>query len=176
MTQQTTPNLSQGIPLKSLNLIGMIGQSIRYYRWTMLLVAIGAAATTAVMVGALLVGESVRGSMQSLVMDRLGRIDQLLLTPRFIDADSAARMGSSKSYPPDFEKPVPAILFPRGSAEATSGSQTVRAGSILIVGCDPTFWELNDIHPAKLPAGREVVLNDALATELGAHIGDEVTL
>ena len=38
-------------------------------------VALGVAAATAVLTGALLVGDSVRGSLRSLTLDRLGRID-----------------------------------------------------------------------------------------------------
>ena len=41
---------------------------------------------TAVLTGALLVGDSVRGSLKHLALDRLGGIDYVLVTPRFFRA------------------------------------------------------------------------------------------
>ena len=43
-------------------------------------VALGVAAATAVLTGALLVGDSVRGSLRHLALDRLGQIESVLLT------------------------------------------------------------------------------------------------
>jgi len=54
------------------------------FHWRMhLAVALGVAAATAVLTGALLVGDSVRGSLKHLALDRLGKIDQALITDRF---------------------------------------------------------------------------------------------
>src|SRR3989304_5980913 len=54
------------------------------YHWRMnLAVACSAAAGTAVLTGALLVGDSMRGSLRHLALDRLGRIDEALVADRF---------------------------------------------------------------------------------------------
>ena len=41
-------------------------------------VALGVAAATAVLTGALLIGDAMRGSLRTLTLDRLGRIDEIL--------------------------------------------------------------------------------------------------
>ncbi len=53
--------------------------SLRHYWRIHIAVALGVAAATAVLTGALLVGDSVRGSLRALTLDRLGRIDLVLI-------------------------------------------------------------------------------------------------
>ena len=54
------------------------------HHWRMnLAVALGAAAGTAVLTGALLVGDSMRGSLRALALDRLDKIDEVLAPGRF---------------------------------------------------------------------------------------------
>ena len=54
------------------------------HHWRMnLAVAAGAAVGTAVLAGALLVGDSMRGSLRNLALDRLGNIDEALIADRF---------------------------------------------------------------------------------------------
>ena len=55
-----------------------ISKSLRHHWRIHLAVALGVAAATAVLTGALVIGDSVRGSLRHLVLDRLGRIDELL--------------------------------------------------------------------------------------------------
>ena len=61
------------------------------YHWRMhVAVGLGVAAGTAVLTGALLVGDSMRGSLRRLTLDRLGRIDMALAADHFfrVDADT----------------------------------------------------------------------------------------
>jgi hypothetical protein len=53
--------------------------SLRHYRRIHLAVALGVAVATAVLTGALLVGDSVRGSLRDLTLERLGRIDSAIV-------------------------------------------------------------------------------------------------
>ena len=53
-------------------------------------VAVGVMAVTAVLTGAVVVGESMSGSLRDLVLDRLGRIDSVLVVPRFFREQLAA--------------------------------------------------------------------------------------
>ena len=46
-------------------------------------VALGAAVATSVLTGALLVGDSVRGSLRDMTLERLGAIDHAVLGERF---------------------------------------------------------------------------------------------
>ena len=56
-----------------------IRASLRQYRRVHLAVALGVAVTTAVITGALLVGDSMRGSLRDLVLQGLGRVDTVLM-------------------------------------------------------------------------------------------------
>ena len=62
--------------------------------------ALGVAVATAVLTGALLVGDSVRGSLRDLTLQRLGRIDSALVTGHFFRAlaDELAADAGSKHF------------------------------------------------------------------------------
>ncbi len=154
----------------------LLWRTASFYRLPFLLVTLGVAAATAVIVGALVVGDSVRGSLRSMAIDRLGRIELALLSPRFVSADLAERLRSLSDYPTDWAPPVPAILFPNGSAETGTPDQLRVAGSILVLATGPEFWELGQVRPTRIPAPGEVVLNQPLAEQLGVQVGDRVTL
>src|SRR5215207_746379 len=58
----------------------LIVNSLRYYWRTNLAVVIGVATAVAVLAGALLVGDSVRGSLRDLVVGRLGKTDYVVIS------------------------------------------------------------------------------------------------
>ena len=68
----------------------LLQRSLRFHWRIHLAVALGVAAAAAVLTGALLVGDSVRGSLRHLVLDRLGRIDEALDTLHELQRDQAA--------------------------------------------------------------------------------------
>jgi len=70
----------------------LILTSLRYHWRTNFAVACGVAVGTAVLTGALLVGDSMRGSLRHLTLDRLGRIDEALVTDRFFRAKLAEEL------------------------------------------------------------------------------------
>jgi len=150
-----------------------------WFHWRIhVAVALGVAAATAVLTGALLVGDSVRGSLRRLTLDRLGRIDEALVTDRFFAEDLAARLEAAPDFRRHYSAAVPAILFSRGSVELHATDRTGRAAQVLIVGCGADFWELGDepFRPAKMPGRNEIVLNVPLAEDLQAHVGDTIVL
>ncbi|MDR1964638.1 MAG: hypothetical protein LBQ50_12725, partial [Planctomycetaceae bacterium] len=59
-------------------------RSLWYDRWINAAVILGVFCATAVLTGALLVGDSMRGSLKALTLDRLNRIDTILTAPSFI--------------------------------------------------------------------------------------------
>ncbi|MCU0978353.1 MAG: hypothetical protein MUF25_04205 [Pirellulaceae bacterium] len=135
----------------------MIRRSLAYHWRIHLAVALGVAAATAVLTGALLVGDSVRGSLRRLTLDRLGRIDEVLVTERFFAEPLAAQLQAAAGFRQHFSAAVPAILFPRGTLETQGALQSGRAAQVLIVGCDAAFWELGDANyrPVR-PPGRHL--------------------
>ena len=141
--------------------------SLLYHWRTNFAVACGVAVCTAVLTGALLVGDSMRGSLRHLTLDRLGRIDEALVTSHFFRAALAEEAGQ------------------RGRAGHSAASEPgnrrfadrrdVRIGCELI-GCDERFWQLGDGRPRRLPGPREIVLNQPAAERLGVRVGDAVLL
>ena len=146
-----------------------------YYWRVNLAVLLGAAVAAAVLTGALLVGDSVRGSLRDLTLDRLGRIDAALLAQRFlredVTHDLAALPGAS-----GVEDFVPAIML-RGSA--VHGETGARASRIAVYGIDERFAALFDVEalPLEHVTGQifpPLVVNESLARELGAAAGDSL--
>ncbi len=62
----------------------LVFQSMKYYWRTNPAVLLGVAVAVAVLSGALLVGDSVRGSLRAMVLERLGRTDQVVLSSGFL--------------------------------------------------------------------------------------------
>ena len=145
------------------------------FHWRMhLAVALGVAAATAVLTGALLVGDSVRGSLKHLALDRLGKIDQILVTDRFFRQQMASDFAKNQTG----SQVAPAILFPTVTAEFAADGGRRRAAGVMLVGCDDSLWRLGSdtAKPKKTPGRGEIVLNSTLATELAAKVGDSVII
>lgn len=153
----------------------LVFQSLTYHWRINLAVAFGVAAATAVLTGALLVGDSVKGSLRHLTLERLGKIDEVLVTDRFFRIELAAELAATEGFANYYTHAVPAILFPSTTIELQSAGQTGRSSNVLIVGCDASFWDLGDeVRPQTLPGDDEIVLNQALADDLNATVSSEV--
>jgi ABC-type antimicrobial peptide transport system permease subunit len=156
-----------------------------FYHWRgNLAVFLGVALGTAVLTGALLVGDSLRGSLRDLTLEQLGWVDQALVSGRFVREKLAEELGVEQ---------FSAAIFLRGSAsrqaknaENDGGSTLRRVGQVTLIGVDGRFWAGGkspaDNPSANYPGGmgfwaseeQGVVLNQALADELGAKPGDEI--
>ena len=140
-------------------------QSFKHYLSVNLAIALGVAAATAVLTGALLVGESMRTSLRELTLDRLGETDQLLVSQGFFDPASL----DFKDATTDSQL-IPAILFNNGTVETESSTdrQINRASNVNVFGIKKDFWTLDssglDVQPL---TGEAVIINQALADQLG---------
>ncbi|HMO15707.1 MAG TPA: FtsX-like permease family protein [Pirellulaceae bacterium] len=147
-------------------------RGLLYHKRVNIAVALGVAAASAVLSGALIVGESMRGSLRELTLDRLGAIDIVVATPGYF-SESLAIEDDAVTKDQQIQA-VPIIFFPNGTVEQSSaraGSITRRASSVSIIGCRKDFWELFADTPWSEELGRdEIVLNQTLANDLG--IGD----
>ena len=70
----------------------LLARNLAWYWRTNLAVLLGVATATGVLGGAALVGESVRASLRSLVLERLGNADFVVTRPGFFREDLAAEM------------------------------------------------------------------------------------
>jgi ABC-type antimicrobial peptide transport system permease subunit len=127
-------------------------------------VGLGVAVATAVLTGALLVGDSVRGSLRDLTLQRLGRIDSALVTDHFFRAALAEEVHGE-----------PAILMP-GTLEAGGGDNLRRATQVSIVGVRDAFWKLGEGGPKEPLVAESVAITEPLARELGVATGDTILL
>jgi ABC-type antimicrobial peptide transport system permease subunit len=161
-----------------MNGLRLVLASLFHHRRNNVAVALGVAAATAVLTGALLVGSSVRESLRGLTLERLGKIDEVLVAPRFFREELASELAATDGFDEQYAGAIPAILL-RGSIERRDPNDfenTSRAGRVSVIGCDERFWDLGEGRPERIPDLGEIVLNRPLADELGAKVGDAVSL
>jgi len=141
-------------------------------------VACGVAVGTAVLTGALLVGDSMRASLRHLTIDRLGRIEQVLLSERFFRAELADELAAQPEFPRDFTAAVPVVMLNASIEQAgpPERQSAARASRVNLLGCDSRFWQLGPGGPRLPPEPDQIVLNEPLAVQLGVGAGDEVLL
>ena len=151
----------------------LLTRSLAYHWRTHVALALGVAAATTVLTGALSVGDSVRESLAHLAVDRLGRIDEILIADHFFDRDLADRLSATADFPRGYTV-VPAILVP-GNLKHPTENHVHRAGEVTIVGCSE-IGKLGSGGPPDPVGSDEIVLNRPLAEALAAGPGDEVLL
>src|SRR3989442_3902492 len=136
-------------------------RSLRFYWRNHLAVAAGAALATAIPVGALLGGDSVRYSLERLALLRLGKTKLAVTSPaRFFRSALAEAV---KSAIP--QNVAPALVL-RGVV--ASGDGKVRVNRVQVIGVDERFWALGESpsNPPKLVDG-QAIINRRLARQLG---------
>lgn len=177
---------------QSFSLFSVIIATLRHRMAVTLAVALGVATATAVITGALLVGDSMRASLRALTVERLGRIESILAPGQFFPIDSVRVSGAASTDPHGLG--VSLILLPgssvetkiesepssssRGASSTSSLPLTRHVGGVQIVAADESFWDLDvsDVRPEVMPGEYSVVLNQSAADELDVGVGDEVTL
>jgi ABC-type antimicrobial peptide transport system permease subunit len=152
-----------------MNRFQLVLRNVRHYWRTNLAVLLGVVAGTAVIGGALIVGDSVRGSLRQMTLDRLGRIDFVVSGPRFFREDLADELRHHGV------EATPAILM-RAGLQIRAGETLRRAGQVNVFGFDDRAWPLITTDGIARPQGTDVVLNAQVAAALHAKVGDEVTL
>jgi len=151
-----------------MNLWNLAQRSLRFYLRSHLGTVSGAAIATAVLTGALLVGDSVRGSLRAMALARLGKVDFALASGDRLFRDALAReMALSNALV------VPALQLP-GTAGTPDAS--ARASQVTITGVLPEFWQLAQIPPPLALSNNAVFLNAPLARQLKARPGDTIIL
>lgn len=147
-------------------------RSLIYFWRINLAVMLGVAVATAVLTGALIVGDSVRGSLRDLSLSRLGKIDHALVSERFFRASLERDLEREL----DTQDVVSAISL---SGTAVHARSNTRASRVQIQGIDNRFANLFDqILPELTIEGifPSVVVNESLQKELNAQIGDAILL
>lgn len=160
----------------------LLGKNLTFYWRTNLAVVLGVVAATAVIGGALVVGDSVRESLKQMSLDRLGRIDHAVTGGRFFREELASPLGTKDTHV------APAILIQgtvirreRAETAATTAAdatlpRVLRAGQIQVVGSDDRLWQMLHTGGISAPAEDEIVLNQRVAEQVRAAVGDQISL
>jgi len=142
----------------------LIKRSLRYYWQTNLVVVLGVAIAVSVLAGALLIGESVRGSLRDLSSRRLGKTEQLITSAGFFREQLAVDLAQNT---------CPLIALDGVVVHEPSKR---RAGGVKVYGVDERFWSFNGVAGVQSPQNRNSLLSESLASELSARVGDSVLL
>ncbi len=182
-----------------MTIVRLVYRSLCFYARLHAGTLLGAALGSAVLIGALLVGDSVRGTLRSQALNRLGRIELALasgdrLFRDRLAADVQAGLAESSFGHGQVWPVVPVLQLPSVATAADGGG---RANRVQALGVDRRFWVLGlDTPPfvtsllnadgggrttGQVPAGSGVpsdgvVLNEPLARQLGVKVGDAVLL
>jgi putative ABC transport system permease protein len=134
-------------------------------------VVLGVAAATAVLTGALLVGDSVRGSLRDLALEGLGRIDFAIVSPNFFREQLVTEVAALPSVERESYRVVPGIVL-QGNLKARESERL--ATQVQVLGVTDTFWQIGNAPGERAIAPGKVILNEPLAEELSAKVGDQV--
>jgi len=164
-----------------MSLLRLIIASLIHHWRTNLAVAGGVAAGTAVLTGALLVGDSMKGSLRRLTVERLGPIEEILLVDRFFREDLTEELAASQQFKERFTAAVP-VIFLNVSLENVEEKDRRPTHRVNLLGCDDRFWK--HVGNGRVPAVAEqyadvsprqrIVLSRPLADALDVEEGDWV--
>ena len=142
-----------------MSLQRLIVRSATYHWRTNLAVALGVAAAVAVLGGALLVGDSVRGSLRDLALSRLGRTGQVVSSLGYFRDGLAADLSANGA------RGAAPLIATRGFI--THERSQRRAAGVLVYGIDERFWRFHGLEPRE-----GVFISPALRDELAVAAGD----
>lgn len=146
----------------------LILRNLWHFRKQHLAVFAGTLISTAVLTGALIVGDSVKYSLRHLVDIRLGNVRFALQTgDRFVRADLAGRLENK------IASPAAPVLMMDGLAKNPANGTSV--SQIQVLGVEPDFWEF--FHQ-KIPAlnNDEAIVSESVAAKLDVKSGEELLL
>ncbi len=144
-------------------------RSLYHYRRAHIWVVLGIMLATAILVGSLLVGDSIRYSLDQIVENRLGRTEFALSSgDRLFQADLAERLSE------DLKNNGAALLQTKGIGIARGGR--FRYNSVQVLGVDSSFGRIGSTSIFNQIAPDEVIVNSILAERLELSVGDELLL
>ena len=142
--------------------------SAKHFWQIHLTVALCTAVATGVLAGALIVGDSMRGSLHDITLERLGGIQQALISDQFFEQKIL-----------NHENTVPAILL-NGTIVVPQTDN--RASKVNIYGVESSFFNLWEEVPAlnwnktSNQPFADIIINEALQKELNVKVGDDIFL
>ncbi len=153
-----------------MSIVSLVLHSLQFYWRTTLGVFAGATLASAILIGALAVGDSVRYTLEQQALARVGRVQLALSAPdRFFREDLATSLMN------DLATPVAPLLVIRGTVSKPDGTRL--AANVQIVGVNDRFWQLGSDKDLFAGAGAgDAAANEQLALQLGAQAGDTLVV
>ena len=152
----------------------LLKNSLAYYWQTNLVVVLGVAIAVSVLAGALLIGESVRGSLRDLSSRRLGNTDDVISSAGFFREQLAADLEQRGQFVADGIGVTCPLIALDGVVVHEPSRR--RAGEVKVYGVDERFWRFNAVAGIDTPQNRNALVSESLATELGGSAGDSLLL
>ncbi|MCC6363398.1 MAG: ABC transporter permease [Bryobacterales bacterium] len=149
----------------------LLWRNLTYHWRTNLAVIFGVAIAVAVLAGALLVGDSVRGSLRELVVGRLGKTDYIVAGMNPFRAGLAGELAAQRTA----GLRAYAMFAMEGIVTHAAGGGV--AAKVAVYGVDDGFWKFHGAHLAReAPAGGTALVSPSLAGELEIKQGEDVVL
>ncbi|HEY6404044.1 MAG TPA: ABC transporter permease, partial [Blastocatellia bacterium] len=155
-----------------MNALTLVKRNLTHYWRTNLAVILGVATAVAVLAGALLVGDSVRGSLRDLALARLGKTDLVVTASGFFRERLADDLQSHDQFAANFNGACPIVAL---ESVVTRDENNARAGGVQVYGVDERFWKFHGVN-VPTPEGNDILVSQTLARELGAKQGDTLIL
>lgn len=152
-----------------MSLSQLVRRNLTHYWRSNLAVIAGVATAVGVLAGALLVGESVRGSLRDLIYARLGQTAFVVTSGGFLREDLATDLmqGDGSS---EVGGVAPLIALEASIVHERSGR---RAVGVQAYAVDERFWRFHGLEERVSPlSDREAYVSPGLARELDASSGD----
>ena len=153
-----------------MNIAQLILRSLRHYAKSNLAIAAGIAVSTAVICGALIVGESLSDSLVGMVQKRLGKTTHVLTAgDRIFSSSLAERLDSVSGFPC-------APVLKTEAVVSTEGGE-MKLNQVQVWGINAQFAPFFGVQPSSLALeDGEIQVSETVAKGLNLQVGDALTL
>ncbi len=153
-----------------MNILNLIKKSLWFYRRTHLSILLGAIITTAILTGALIIGDSIRYSLKRIALLRLGKTEYAIMSKdRFFRTNLARDIGN------DLNIITAPILKVQGIA--INNANQIRENKVQVLGVNQNFWKIgNTANIFENIKQDEALINERLAAKLKISVDDELLI
>jgi len=152
-----------------MSLYKLILKSAWFYRKLNLTIILGIALSTAILVGALIIGDSVKYSLQQITVQRLGKTSQVITAGERLFRTQLATELAEKTG-----TETAALLRANGFGVIDGGE--LRINQMAVWGVDATIGNFASYPELFQLQNNEVAINENLASLSGLKVGDEFLL
>jgi len=152
-----------------MSIYKLILKSAWFYRKLNLTIILGIALSTAILVGALIIGDSVKYSLQQITVQRLGKTSQVITAGERLFGQQLATLLAKKTG-----TETAALLRANGFGVINGGE--LRINQLAVWGVDATIGNFATYPELFQLKQNEVAINENLASLSGLKVGDEFLL